>query len=99
MASTYTERKKALDEIAERSTQNAKRLTQAKSTIDAALADLTAMQTAYSQIVTDINSDATANPSDQAYQNMKLEKDKLVADFLATKTKANAQKTALEGIQ
>lgn len=92
---TYTQTKATLDEIAQRSEQNRKRLDQARATIAAALSDLTAMQTAYSAFVTQLNTDAAANPDDQAWQLAKAEKDQLVTDFQALRIEANSLNTAI----
>lgn len=81
MALTYTEIKTALDEIAERATQNRKRVEQAKSLLAVAQSDLSAMQTAYASVVTGVNGGAASNPANIAWQTAKSEKDELVADF------------------
>lgn len=98
MATTYGDRKVALDEIAGRIQTNRKRLQQARQLVAAAESDLSAMTTAYSEIVTDIDSDATANPGDEAHQLQKNEKDKLVAEFNALETKATDTKNAIDGV-
>lgn len=98
MPTTYSERKVALDEIASRIRANAKRLADARNQSAVAESDLTAMQAAYAGLVADINADATGNPSDQALQFQKIEKDKLVAEFTALKTKATAIKAAIDGV-
>lgn len=98
MATTYSARKKALDEIATRIVANAKRLTDARNQAATAEADLTAMTAAYSAIVTDINAAAAASPNDQAFQLQWVEKEKLVAEFNALKTKATAVKVAIDGV-
>lgn len=98
MATTFSERKVALDEIASRIRANSKRLTDARNQIVTAEADLTAMATAYMAIVTDMNTDAAANPSNTAYTTMKAEKDIMVTEFNALKTRATALKTAFDGV-
>lgn len=95
MALTYTEIKTALDEIAQRSTQNSKRVSQARATLQQAQADLVAMQTAYATVVSGLNAAATANPSNAAWQAAKAEKDQLVADFQALKATVDALVTAV----
>lgn len=92
---TYTTTKATLDEIAQRSEQNRKRLEQARATIAAAVSDLTAMQSAYSGFATQLNTDAAANPANDAWQVAKAEKDQLVADFQALKNEADALNTAV----
>lgn len=99
MAYTYSATKVALDEIATRIAQNRKRLVDSRSQAATAEAELTAMQTQYQTIVTELNAAATAAPNDEAIQSQKLEKDKLVADFSALKTKATAIKEAIDGAQ
>ena len=49
---TYTEVKTVLDEIAQRTTSNAKRVAQAKAALTQAQADLSAMPAAYGAILT-----------------------------------------------
>lgn len=95
MATTFSERKVALDEIATRIRTNAKRLADAKNQATVAESDLTAMATVYTTIVADINADATANPSNSAYTTMKAEKDVMVAEFTTLKTLATNVKTAI----
>lgn len=98
MATTYSQRKVALDEIADRIQQAAKRMQQGRASYQTAETDLAAMQTAYSEIVSDINADASANPLDQAHQLQKAEKDKLVADFQSLKSTATAVLAAIDGV-
>ena len=98
MAITYTQAKATLDEIAQRSEQNRKRLEQARALVVSAEADLTAMGTAYATFVTELNAAATANPSDAAWQGAKAEKDQMAADFAALKTRASAVKNAIDAV-
>ena len=95
---TYTETKATLDEIANRSEANRKRLEQAKAQIATALADLTAMAAAYNAFVTQLNSDAAANPADDAWQTALAEKNQMVSDFQSLKTRAQAIDTAISGL-
>jgi|CXWL01.1.fsa_nt_gi chromosome segregation ATPase len=97
MTTTYSERKVALDEIAARIRANDKRLREARNQLAAAEADLTNMQTAYAAIVQDINADAAANLTDGAHQAQKADKDKLVAECQALKTRAANLKAAYDG--
>lgn len=92
---TYTEVKQALDEIAERTTQNSKRVDQAKQLLSVAQSDLSAMQTAYASIVSEINAAATANPANAAWQTAKAEKDQMVADFQSLKATVDSLVTAV----
>lgn len=98
MATTYTQAKATLDEIASRSESNRKRLEQARALIVAAESDLNAMATAYGAFVTDLDAAAAANPSDAAWQAAKAEKDLMVADFNAIRSRATSLKTAYDGV-
>lgn len=98
MATTYDDRKVALDEIAERIQTNRKRLKQARQLVATAESDLSSMTTVYSEIVTDIDAAATANPDDDAFRHQKLDKDKLVAAFNTLETQATDIKNAIDGV-
>lgn len=98
MAVTYTEAKATLDEIAERSLANKKRLDNAKLGIETAQADLAAMPSAYASFVTDVGDAATANPLDQAWQVAKAELDEMTQDFQNTKSEADALKAAVDAV-
>lgn len=95
---TFTEVKTALDEIAARTDRNRKQLDNAITAISAADTDLGNMPAIYAAIVADINTAAAANPNDAAWQNAKAEKDLMVTDFQAQKTRAAALKAAVEAI-
>jgi hypothetical protein len=88
--STYTEVKTVLDEIAQRTTQNSKRVAQAKAALTQAQADLAAMPGAYGAIITALDNAATANPDNAAWQASKAEKDQMVADFNSLKAEVDA---------
>lgn len=96
MATTYTQAKATLDEIAQRSEQNRKRLQQARNQVATAEADLAAMATAYGPFVTDLDAAVTANPGDAAWQAAGAEKDQMVSDFNALKAQATAVKNAID---
>lgn len=98
MAFTYSEITTALDEIRARIASNRSRLASARATVLQAETDLTAMNAAYSQYVTDLNTMVTANPDDAAVQAAKADKDRLVSDFQALKTKATNIKNAIDGV-
>lgn len=95
---TFTQTKATLDEIAERSEQNRKRLEQAKGLLTAAQADLAAMTTTYGAFVTQLNADAAAAPSDVAWETAKAEKDQLVPDFSDLQTRADGMVTAVSSL-
>lgn len=92
---SFTTVKTTLDEIAERSTANSKRVSQAKATLLQAQADLVSMASAYSTIMSEINTEAAANPADAAWQAAKAEKDQLVSDFQALKAEVDSLVTAV----
>ncbi len=95
MALTYTKSKAILDEIAARTTRNQDRLTNSKVGVDDAVVDLGKMVTDYSGFSADLDALATANPTDVAIQNAKAEKDRMIPDFQAVKTEAEALQTAM----
>lgn len=97
MASTYSQIKTSLDEIAQRIKANRNRLTQAGAAITTAESDLNAMTADYSTIITDLNTAATNNPNDAAIKSAKAEADLLVAEFAALKSTATAKKNAFNG--
>ena len=87
---TFTQTKATLDDIAARSEANRKRLDQAKALIAAANSDLAAMPAAYNAFAIQLNVDSAANPGDDAWQTALAEKDQMVEDFQALKTRATA---------
>jgi len=98
MAISYTEAKATLDDIAERSESNRKRLVSAINQIAAAQGDLAAMPGAYSSVIAEIDAQASANPTDPAWENVKAAKDLMVTDFQAVKANADALKTAVDAV-
>ena len=98
MALTYTQTKATLDEIATRSETNRRRLEQARALIVAAESDLAAMASAYGTFVTDLDAAAASNAGDAAWTAAKAEKDQMVADFQAIRSRATALKTAYDGV-
>lgn len=98
MATTYTQAKATLDEIASRSEANRKRLEQARALVVAAESDLGAMASAYGSFVAELDTAAAANAGDAAWTAAKAEKDLMVADFNTIKTWASALKTAYDGV-
>jgi hypothetical protein len=90
---TFTEAKFALDAIAKRTTSNMSQVKQARDILAGVVTNLEAMQTEYTAIVADINA---ADGADAAWAALKAEKDKLVADFNAVKTAAQAKLTAID---
>lgn len=97
MASTFSQIKTALDEIAQRINNNRNRLNQAGAAITTAESDLDAMTATYSTIISDLTTAATNNPNDAAIKAAKAEADLLVAEFAALKSTATAKKNAFNG--
>ena len=95
MATNYTQRKAALDEIASAITTQMNAMDRGVAGFTTAESALNGLQSTYSAIITEINNDAA---QDAASGAMKEEKDKLVADFLAQKARATALKNAVNGI-
>lgn len=95
---TYTETKTTLDEIATRTTANIKRDQAAYNQLLTAQADLAAMVSAYSGFGSQLDIDAAANPSDPAWQAAKAEKDQMITDFQAEKTRIDALIVAFESV-
>lgn len=94
----FTTTKATLDDIANRSEANRKRIEQAKTLIDTAEADLIAMSSVYGSFVTQLNIDAAANAGDIAWDHALAEKNQLASDFTALKGRATAIKTAITGL-
>lgn len=86
MASTFSQIKSGLDEISDRNKRNREHLARARDFIVKAQTDLAAMPGEYTSLVQDINQAAIDNPTDQAFQLAKSEKDKLVANFNSLKS-------------
>ena len=95
---TFTTTKATLDSIAQENEQYRKQLEQAKALIDAAVNGLTSMATKYGAFGTQLDTDATANAGNAAWDAAKAEKDQLVADFQAQKTRALSMQTAVSGL-
>jgi hypothetical protein len=93
---SFAETKDGLGVIAARVRTNVRRVAQGKTEMTAVLADLVQMETDYSALIANIDAAAAASPSDPALINAKAEKGLLVAEFLATKAKAQAVIAAFE---
>lgn len=98
MATTYTQAKATLDAISIRSEANRNRLEQARALLIKAESDLADMAAAYGAFVTDLDAAAAANPGDAAWQAAKAEKDLMVSDFNALKSRAIALRAAYDGV-
>ena len=98
MAYTYAQLETLSDRVVSELARNQDQLEAAINQFAAIEASLTAMGTTYSTWVTEINALATANPSDDAVLALKAKKDRLVAEFNTSQTRATALKTAVDGI-
>lgn len=102
IADSYTRADRILAAIAEDITYYVTSVEKAVATIDKAAADLgkfpSAYPTGFLESIQYINTQATANPTDEAWQDLKRRKDKLVADFNATKNRFEAISTAINGL-
>lgn len=96
MATSYSEATFAMHDVRMRLAAQLDRLENAKIAITQAEADLVTMATQYSSIVTDVNAEVTADPSDAAWGTVKADMDKLLADRTDLKTRASAMKTAVD---
>lgn len=95
MASTISQVKAGLNEIATKIAQERSRLAQAKTSITAAETALAGMPAQYGTIIADINA---ATGTDPFVLLSKDESAKLTAEFQALKTTATNAKNAVAGI-
>lgn len=92
---TYTERKTAINRMAEDIMRAVSKSASGNVNILQSFDILDAMPTTHGTVISEIDADAAANPSDAAVQAQKTEKDKIVGDFQAAKADVQAKKTAL----
>jgi len=92
---TYTEICDGLSEVVSRNTTNRTRLSRARSEIVTAKADLTAMQTAYGGLLSDVAALAAADPANAALAAADAKAKLLRDDFLRLKTEATSMDDAL----
>lgn len=92
----YFEVKATLDTIAQRIQSNVEAVGTARKFVNNVVGDLTAMQSDYAALVSEIDAAAAADPTDRAWELAKSEKDKLVTEFLAHKATAEALQSAME---
>ena len=93
---TFAELKTAIDSIAGRMAQNTVRVNTGRDQVSAAVIDLTAMGTAYTQVLAEVDAGVAANPSNAAWKNLQAEKDILVAEFGVQKTETETLKAAMD---
>ena len=87
---SYTQVKATLDELSGRSEGNRKKLLRAKALIAEVRADTNAMATNYTDLISEINTAAAANPNNNAWQLALAEKNQMVTDFQAVRDDAIA---------
>lgn len=95
---SYTEARAALDRMADESTQHKATGEQCVADLRAVQGNLQAMQTNWAAAVAFIQSQAAANPTDDVWQRMAGEKEKVVADFIATRDSVNAIVAAVDAV-
>lgn len=95
---TYTETKATLDEIAAKTNDYRKMLDRAKAIIDQAVSGLNQMAADYAGFSSQLNTDAAASPADDAWQTALAEKNQMVSDFQAQKTRGTNMQTAVSGL-
>lgn len=88
MATTFSERDAALDAIVAAIADSQKTLDQINTLAKNVVADLNALPTTYAGELADIDTEATANPNDEALQNHKAKKALLTSEFTALKNLA-----------
>lgn len=98
MASTFSQQKVSLDEIAANITDARNKLNQCKSLATLTVNQLGGLATTYSGIVADIDAALVAEPDNAAVMVLKAEKDKLVAEFVALQTAASSMQTAVNAV-
>lgn len=95
MALSYTQTKSTLDLIADQSENARESLVNLTAELNNTISVLNDLETNYTTFVAEVDTTATANSGDPLWQNIKAEKDKIVADFIAVRTTANNMLTAL----
>ena len=80
---SFAEIKHSLNEVADRIRANQGTINTAKSSVNSAVSNLTDMAADYSQLVADIDAEAAANPTSEAWQLAQNEKDILVAESVS----------------
>ena len=98
MALTYTQAKASLDTIAQESEKARTDLELLQDNLAMIISRLDNLENNYTVLVTDIDTVAVNNPADTIWQNVKLEKDKLVTDFMAIRSTAANIQTAIDSV-
>ncbi len=97
MALTYTTTKSTLDEIANAIRTAENRLERARVQLETAEASLAAMPTKYGDFVTELDAEALAQAND-LWDQAKAQKDAMVADFNALRTRAEDLLAAYDSV-
>lgn len=100
MAYNYTQLEEIRDRVKNDVAAVQNRLDTAKASFTAIVAACDAIAAQYGGaggFVSQVNALATANPDDAAVQALKASVDRMVSDFQATKTAAQAADTAVNG--
>lgn len=97
MALSYTTAKSTLDEIAAKITAADRRLLRARELLASAETELAALSTNYSGFVSDLDAEAAAQGT-ALWQRAKDEKDEMVGDFNALKTRATDLLAAYDAV-
>ena len=98
MAMTYTQLSSISARVRQQLAQNQDQIDASKAAFAQVSASLTGMESTYGTWATEVDTIATANPSDAAITALKADKDRMVAEFNSTKTRANSLTTAVTGI-
>ena len=92
------ETKNTLDKIAERIPEIAAKLDLAGQYVNEAVNELVNMGSKYSEIITEIDAKAAADPTHKAWALAQSEKNELVIEFQALKTYAQSLKDAINAV-
>lgn len=95
---TFTELRAKLTEALNQLEGARSRAALAKTQITTANTAIGGLGAIYSPMAADINAAATAAPGDPAWQDLKAEKDRIVADFTAIKATVQSMVDALNSI-
>lgn len=87
---SYATTKQTLDQIADDIARAQRQVDLARDNLSTAAVNLAAMPSQYSAFVAQLNADAAANPGNEAWQTALAEKNELVGDFQALRTRAEA---------
>jgi len=95
--SNYLQAEAALDNIVEEASTYNDRVDRAIQHISTAYDELAAMASKWTTAATYIENQATANPDDALWQELKARKDQIVTDFQAMRDRAQAIRDAANG--